>query len=75
MATPVVNREFDVIEVLVSEIASGVDRAVDHWMLRIDHALNDDSLTSLGRLNAVKEIMQHYHYMKGKNPRPVKAAV
>ena len=54
------------MRVLVSEIGRGVDRAVEHWMAQIEQALTDVSLTSLGRLNAVKEIVQDYKSITGK---------
>jgi hypothetical protein len=54
------------IEVIASEMASGVDRAVECWMSQIEHALTDVHLTSLGRLNAVREILDEYKRLTGK---------
>jgi hypothetical protein len=54
------------IEVIASEMAVGVDRAVECWMSQIEHALTDVHLTSLGRLNAVREILDEYKQLTGK---------
>ncbi len=56
----------DVLDVIASEISHGVERAVECWMSQIDQALNDAHLTSLGRLNAVTEIMHRYKSLTGK---------
>jgi hypothetical protein len=56
----------NVVEVIASEIAVGVDRAVECWMSQIEHALTDVHLTSLGRLNAVREILDEYKHLTGK---------
>jgi hypothetical protein len=56
----------DIVNVLASEMASGVERAVDCWMLQIEQALTDVHLTSLGRLNAVIEIVSNYKKLTGK---------
>lgn len=64
MATPVIPT--NLIEVIASEMAVGVDRAVECWMSQIEHALTDVHLTSLGRLNAVREILDEYKHLTGK---------
>jgi len=56
----------NLVEVIASEIAVGVDRAVECWMSQIEHALTDVHLTSLGRLNAVREILDEYKHLTGK---------
>jgi hypothetical protein len=56
----------NLVEVIASEMAAGVDRAVECWMSQIDHALTDVNLTSLGRLNAVREILNEYKHLTGK---------
>jgi len=47
-------------------MAAGVDRAVECWMSQIEQALTDEHLTSLGRLNAVREILDEYKRLTGK---------
>lgn len=56
----------DIVKVIASEMAFGVERAVDCWMSQIEQALTDDQLTSLGRLNAVQDIVSNYKKLTGK---------
>ncbi|MGA8493134.1 MAG: hypothetical protein WB711_22115 [Terriglobales bacterium] len=56
----------DVIDVIAAEVAIGVERAVDCWMSQIEEVLSDVHLTSLGRLNAVRNILDEYKYSTGK---------
>ncbi|MGZ4732692.1 MAG: hypothetical protein ACXVZH_11175 [Terriglobales bacterium] len=64
MATIAVKQ--DLIRVIAEEMAFGVETAVDCWMTQIDSALSDTRLTTLGRLNAVHEIVQNYKQLTGK---------
>lgn len=64
MATTAVKQ--DLIRVIAEEMAFGVETAVDCWMTQIDSALSDTRLTTLGRLNAVHEIVQNYKLLTGK---------
>jgi hypothetical protein len=56
----------DLFTAIASEMAVGVDRAVECWMSEIEQALTDTHLTSLGRLNAVCEILNEYKQLTGK---------
>jgi hypothetical protein len=56
----------DVIDAIAAEVAVGVERAVECWMSQIEEALTDVHLTSLGRLGAVREIVDEYKYSTGK---------
>jgi hypothetical protein len=47
-------------------MAIGVDRAVEYWMSQVEQALTDVHLTSLGRLNAVRGIVDEYKQLTGK---------
>ena len=64
MATATISR--DLVDLIASEMASGVDRAVECWMSRVEQALTDVHLTTLGRLNAVREILEQYKNLTGK---------
>ena len=64
MATTTVNR--DLIQAIADEMAYGVETAVERWMAQIDLALTDMHLTTLGRLNAVREIVESYKHLTGK---------
>jgi len=56
----------DLVDVIADEMAAGVDRAVECWMSQIEQALTDVNLTSLGRLNAVREVLDDYKLLTGK---------
>ena len=64
MANAAVNR--DLVLAIAEEMAQGVQTAVDCWMTEIDEALTDTHLTTLGRLNAVREIVQNYKHLTGQ---------
>jgi hypothetical protein len=65
MATTGLNR--DLVLAIAEEMAHGVQNAVDYWMIEIDLALTDTHLTTVGRLNAVREIVDHYKHLTGKD--------
>jgi len=58
--------DVDVVKLLAAEMASGVERAVECWLAQVEHALTDTQLTTLGRLNAVREILHRYKSLTGK---------
>jgi len=43
-----------------------VDVAVESWMAQVDEALHDPKLTTLGRMNSVKEVLARYKSLNGK---------
>ncbi len=59
-----VPREF--VSVVAGEIANGVEAAVESWMAQIDGALQDNHLTTLGRMHAVQQILARYKQLTGK---------
>jgi len=40
--------------------------AVESWMAEMEQALNDPALTTLGRINAAKEVLAQYKSLTGK---------
>lgn len=64
MTTTYVNS--DLVSVIASEMASGVEIAVERWMAQIEGSLEDTRLTTLGRLNAVRDIVDKYKQNTGK---------
>ena len=56
----------DFVDAVAGEMAVGVEKAVECWMSLIEQALTDTHLTSLGRLNAVREILEEYKHVTGK---------
>jgi hypothetical protein len=65
VATTTVNREL--VRVIAEEMAYGVETAVEHWMAQVDMALTDIHLTTLGRLNAIREVVESYKHLTGKD--------
>ncbi len=64
MANTAVDNEF--VSSVAAEMASGVERAVECWLAQFEQALTDSRLTTLGRLNAVGEILDKYKRLTGK---------
>lgn len=56
----------DFVGFLAAEMSSAVERAVECWLAQVEHALTDTQLTTLGRLNAVREILDKYKCLTGK---------
>ena len=56
------NRELELIEAVAAELSVGIDRAVGFWMKQIDDVLHDSRLTTLGRLQAVKDVVGNYRH-------------
>ena len=48
------------IEAVVGEMQDRIERAVGFWMTQIEQALRNPGLTTLGRMNAVREIVNRY---------------
>ncbi len=55
------------VEIIAAELSAGVDVAVESWMAQVDQALHDPKLTTLGRMNSVKEVLARYKSLNGKN--------
>ena len=64
MAIAAVNH--DLVLTIAEEMARGVQTAVACWMTEIDLALTDAHLTTLGRLNTVREIVENYKRLTGR---------
>ena len=64
MASAGVYNEF--VSAVAAEMASGVEMAVECWMAQFERALTDTRLTTLGRLNAVGQILDQYKRLTGK---------
>lgn len=58
--TTTANREL--IAAVSAEVCAGIDRAVGFWMNQIEEVLQDSRLTTLGRLQAVKDVIGAYHH-------------
>ncbi len=56
----------DFVQMIATEMSTCVDRAVERWMAEFDSALNDPRLTTLGRLQAVRDVLTRYKNVTGK---------
>ena len=65
MATAVITSR-DFVDAIAVEVASKIDVAVESWMAEMEQALNDPALTTLGRINAAKEVLAQYKSLTGK---------
>jgi hypothetical protein len=65
VATTALNR--DVVLAIAEEMAQGVQTAVDCWMTEIELALTNTHLTALGKLNAVRDIVENYKHLTGQD--------
>ena len=64
MSATAVNRDF--VEMIAVEMSSCVDRAVERWMTEFDSVLNNPRLTTLGRLQAIRDVVARYKNVTGK---------
>jgi len=48
------------MDAVIGEMHDGIERAVGFWMTQIEDALQNPRLTTLGRINAVQEIVNRY---------------
>jgi len=64
MATTPVNPA-DFIEMIATEMASGIQGAVQCWLKEVESALEDTRLTTLGRMDAVRLVIQRYKQLSG----------
>ena len=65
MATAVITSQ-DFVNTIALEVASKIDVAVESWMAEVEQALNDPALTTLGRMNAAREVLAQYKSLTGK---------
>lgn len=63
MATAAADREL--IEAVVAEMSAGIDCAVEFWMSQIDAVFENNQITTLGRLQAIREILRTYRLSRG----------
>ena len=64
MASTAINRDF--VSAVANELMLGIDNAIECWMAKVEEALTDSRLTTLGRLNAVHEVLEDYKRLSGK---------
>ena len=59
-----IDREF--IEAVATEMSAGIHAALECWLGRIERVLEAKTLTTLGKLQAVQEIVAEYKQITGQ---------
>jgi hypothetical protein len=54
------------VEVIAQELFTGVEAAVECWMAEVEAALDSPRLTTLGRLQAIGDVVRRYKQITGK---------
>jgi hypothetical protein len=63
---PIVNPKADFVNLVASEITAGIDRAVEHWLARIEQELGNTGMTTIDRMRAVECVLHEYKKVTGK---------
>jgi hypothetical protein len=61
-----ISDDLSFVEAVATEMTCVVERAVDCWMAEVERVLEDPQLTTLGRLAAVRDIVERYKTLTGK---------
>ena len=64
MATTALNTDF--IDIIASEMSSGVERAVERWLAQVEQILANEGNTSSEKLAAIQNVLQNYKRITGK---------
>ncbi|HEX3319504.1 MAG TPA: hypothetical protein VHR84_02270 [Terriglobales bacterium] len=59
-------RQRDFIDAVASELASGIDSAVQCWMMQFEAVLDNPRLTMGDQMQALREILHRYKVATGK---------
>jgi len=54
------------IEALAEEVSAGIRCGVDFWLTQIEAVFGDKQLTTLGRLQRVRQIVEEYRRTEGE---------
>jgi hypothetical protein len=46
------SQRWGIYRLIAAEVSSGMDFAVESWMVQVEEALHDPKLTTLGRMNS-----------------------
>ena len=65
MATAAIPTDF--INIVATEMLSGVERAVEYWLAQIDEIVMNDKLTPSLKLITIHGVLQNYKRLTGKN--------
>ena len=56
----------DFVSMVAEEISSGIDRALQYWLGRIELEVVDRSLSTDERIDAIEQILTEYKMRSGK---------
>ncbi len=56
----------DFVSIVAREVSSGIDRALGYWLGRIELEIVDQSLTTAERMAAIRDILQEYKQISGR---------
>lgn len=59
------DKEF--VNIIASEMSSGVERAVGCWLTQIEEILLDENITAAGKVRATEAVIQNYKRITGKS--------
>ncbi|MBA3915318.1 MAG: hypothetical protein H0X25_15990 [Acidobacteriales bacterium] len=65
MAAAAISADF--VDVIAREISQATNYAVEAWLAEIEAALDSTKLSHMGRLRAVREIIERYKRLAGKH--------
>jgi len=63
---PITHPQADFVNLVSSEIVTGIDRAVEYWLARIERELEHAGMTSIERVHAVENVLREYKNLTGK---------
>jgi hypothetical protein len=64
MAAKATQNEF--VAMVAEEVSTGIDRALGHWLGRIELEVVDHSLTTAQRLEAIESIVREFKILSGR---------
>ncbi len=56
----------DFVSLVADEVCSGIERALDYWLGRIELEAVDGRLTTAERISAIQQILDEYKVATGK---------
>jgi hypothetical protein len=59
------------IEALAEEVSAGIRCGVDFWVSQIEAAFHNKHLTTLGRLQRIRDIVKEYRRSEGEATTPL----
>ncbi len=61
-----VTRQPELVGLIATEIASGIDEAVGYWLGRVEREVLDTSLSPAEQVRAISRVLREYKEVTGK---------